>query len=264
MAKIVVVIPTYNEADNLPLLAAEIWTLGIPNLALLVVDDNSPDGTGAVADELARHRPGEVYTLHRARKEGLGAAYVAGFQWALAHGAEVICQMDCDFSHAPEYLPDLLRELRTADVVVGSRYVAGGQIDDRWETMRYLLSYWANLIYLRLLLNLTVKDATAGFKCWRADTLRGINLEDVSHHGYSFQFEMAFLAEKLGYHVKEIPIYYEERRVGRSRLSLRAKAAAVVRPWQLLWRYRQLTPSMRRTLLRGKVGMKRKIEQTRP
>lgn len=243
--KVIVVIPTYNEADNLPALAAEIWALAVPDLSILVVDDNSPDGTGQIADALARQEPGRLYVLHRAAKEGLGRAYVAGFQWALAHGAAYIVQMDCDFSHAPKHIPDMLAQIRDYDVVVGSRYVPGGQVDDRWEYGRYLLSWWANAIYTRLLLRLHVHDSTAGFKCWRAETLQGIGLHAISSHGYSFQFEMAYLTEKLGYRVLEIPIYFEDRRIGRSKMSIPIKLEAAARAWHILWKYRRLTPGQR-------------------
>lgn len=245
MAKIFVVIPTYNEADNLPLMVAELWSLNIANLSIVVVDDDSPDGTGRVADELAAQRPGQLYAIHRERKEGLGAAYVYGFKWALKHGADIVIQMDCDFSHSPEHIPRMLYELRDCDVVVGSRYVGGGQIDDRWETGRYLLSWWANAVYTRLLLNLNVKDATAGFKCWRADVLRSIDFDGVSSHGYSFQFEMAYITQKLGYCVKEIPIYFEDRRIGRSKLTVPIKIEAALRTWIILWQHRRLTPEQR-------------------
>ncbi len=248
MPEVIVVIPTYNEADNLPLMAAELWALNIAGLSILVVDDNSPDGTGQVAEELARQRPGALEVLHRKRKEGLGAAYVAGFSHALRRNVGTIIQMDCDFSHSPEHIPEMLQELRHYDVVVGSRYVNGGQIDERWETGRYLLSWWANAIYTRLLLNLRVKDATAGFKCWRADVLRAIDLDGISSHGYSFQFEMAYIVEKLGYRVKEIPIYFEDRRIGRSKLTIPIKVEAALRTWLVLWQYRHLTPEMRQPL----------------
>ncbi|HZD10224.1 MAG TPA: polyprenol monophosphomannose synthase [Candidatus Binatia bacterium] len=245
MAEILVVIPTYNEANNLPLMAAELWALNIPGLAVVVVDDNSPDGTGRIADELAEQRPGALYAVHRERKEGLGAAYVCGFKWALQQGADVVIQMDCDFSHSPEQIPRMLHELQDCDVVVGSRYVGGGQIDERWETGRYLLSWWANAIYTRLLLNLNVKDATAGFKCWRSAVLRSINLDDISSFGYSFQFEMAYIVQKLGFCVKEIPIYFEDRRIGRSKLTIPIKIEAALRAWLILWQYRRLTPDDR-------------------
>ncbi len=239
-SEIMVVIPTYNEADNLPALTAAIWELNIPRLSILVVDDNSPDGTGHIADRLAQAHPGRLFVLHRPAKQGLGRAYVAGFQWALAQEAEIIIQMDCDFSHAPQHIPEMLAYSQHYDVVVGSRYVSGGQVDERWETGRYLLSWWANTIYTRLLLRLRVHDSTAGFKCWRAAALRRIDLDQISSHGYSFQFEMAYLSEKLGYRVLEIPIYFEDRRIGRSKMSIPIKLEAALRTWQILWKYRRL------------------------
>jgi dolichol-phosphate mannosyltransferase len=245
--KVVVVIPTYNEADNVPVMAAELWALNIPNLSILIVDDNSPDGTGEIADALANDRPNAISVLHRAEKEGLGRAYVAGFKQALAAGADVIIQMDADFSHSPTHIPKMLTQIATYDVVVGSRYVPGGQVDERWETSRFLLSWWANAIYARLLLNLTVKDATAGFKCWRADVLRQFNLDNISSHGYSFQFEMAYLTEKLGFRALEIPIYFEDRRIGRSKMSIPIKIEAALRPFQIRWKYRRLTQNDRVT-----------------
>jgi dolichol-phosphate mannosyltransferase len=137
----------------------------------------------------------------------------------------------------------MLAELQQGyDIIVGSRYVGGGQIDERWETGRYLLSWWANAVYTRFLLNLSVKDATAGFKCWRADTLRDINLDEISSQGYSFQFEMAYVAEKLGYRIKEVPIYFEDRRIGQSKLTIPIKIEAALRTWLILWQYRRLTP----------------------
>lgn len=239
--KIVVVIPTYNEADNLPVLVTELWGLSIPELTVLVVDDNSPDGTGQVADELAATYPGRVTVLHRRNKEGLGRAYMAGFQHALDHGADIIIQMDADFSHSPKHIPEMLGQIQQYDVVVGSRYVPGGQVDERWEAGRFLLSWWANAVYTRFLLNLRVKDSTAGFKCWRADVLRAFDLGNISSHGYSFQFEMAYLTEKLGFRVLEIPIYFEDRRIGRSKMSIPIKIEAALRPFQIRWKYRGLT-----------------------
>ncbi len=248
MRTIFVVIPTYNEAENLPAMAAALFALEIPGLRILIVDDNSPDGTGHIADELASRYPDDFSVLHRAQKQGLGRAYVAGFKEALAGGAEVVIQMDCDFSHAPQHIPEMLAGLKQADVVVGSRYIQGGKVDERWEAGRYLLSWWANTLYTRLILNLHVKDATAGFKCWRADVLRGINLDMISSNGYSFQFEMAYVTEKLDYRVQEIPIYFEDRRIGRSKLTIPIKIEAALRAWEILWRYRKLTPAKRRPL----------------
>ncbi|MCB8945426.1 MAG: polyprenol monophosphomannose synthase [Ardenticatenaceae bacterium] len=246
MQKIMVVIPTYNEANNLPELVLALQGLAIPGLSVLVVDDNSPDGTGAVADKLAAERPSFLQVLHRPDKGGLGRAYVAGFNMAIAAGATHIIQMDCDFSHSPSHIPEMLAQIKNADVVVGSRYVTGGQIDERWETGRYLLSWWANAIYTRLLLGLKVKDGTAGFKCWRSAVLQAIDLDGLSSHGYSFQFEMAYLTQKLGFQVKEIPIYFEDRRIGRSKMTIPIKLEAALRTWQILWRYRHVTPAMRK------------------
>ena len=248
MPKIIVVIPTYNEVDNLPVMIAELRALRISGLSVLIVDDNSPDGTGRLAAELAARRPDELQVLHRPRKEGLGAAYVAGFKWALAQGADVVIQMDCDFSHSPEYIPQKLAELKESDVVIGSRYVPGGEIDERWETGRYLLSWWANAVYTRLLLNIRIKDATAGFKCWRASVLRAIALDRISSHGYSFQFEMAYIAEKMGYRVKEIPIHFEDRRIGQSKLTVPIKLEAALRVWLIMWQYRDLKAPSRPAL----------------
>ncbi len=242
---VLIVVPTYNEAENLPLLAAEIWALNMPNLYILVVDDNSPDGTGDIAEELTQPHPNRLHLLRRSAKEGLGRAYIAGFKWGLARGYSYIIQMDCDFSHAPHYILEMLELIQEYDVVVGSRYVEGGKIDQRWEAGRYLLSWWANAVYTRMLLNLQVKDATAGFKCWRAETLRGINFDLIGSHGYSFQYEMAYLTEKLGYRLKEIPIYFEDRRIGQSKLTIPIKLEAAVRILQVWWRYRELTPADR-------------------
>ncbi len=247
MEKIVVVIPTYNEADNLPVMATALWGLDRVNLSILVVDDNSPDGTGRIADEMVQRYPGQIDVIHNPAKGGLGRAYQVGFKTALARGADFVIQMDCDFSHSPSHIPEMLEKINEVDVVVGSRYVAGGKLDERWETGRYLLSWWANAIYTRLLLGLNVKDTTAGFKCWRASALRGINLDRISSNGYSFQFEMAYLAQRLGYRVVEIPIYFEDRRIGRSKLTIPIKIEAALRAWQILWRYRHVTPAVRQS-----------------
>ncbi len=240
MSKTVVIIPTYNEASNLPVLAAEIWALMIPGLSILVVDDSSPDGTGEIADELAKRRPGELFALHQDVKSGLGRAYIAGFKWALAQEADFVIQMDCAFSHSPKHIPEMLQEIEGSHLVVGSRYVPGGRVDEHWGFGRYLLSWWANAVYTRIILNLKVKDATSGFKCWRATALQAINLDAIHSNGYSFQFEMAFLAEKMGYRIVEIPIYFEDRRIGRSKLTIPVKIEAIFRAWEIRWRYRRL------------------------
>lgn len=240
MSKTVIIIPTYNEANNLPLLVAELWALQIPELSILVVDDNSPDGTGDIAEDLAKRKTGDLYVIHQPAKFGLGRAYIAGFQWALENNADYVIQMDSDFSHSPPHILEMLQEIKEADLVVGSRYVAGGRVDEHWSFGRYLLSWWANSVYTKIILNLKVKDATAGFKCWRAQVLRRINLNAIQSNGYSFQFEMAFLAEKLGLRIVEIPIYFEDRRIGRSKMTIPIKIEAIFRAWEIRWRYRNL------------------------
>jgi dolichol-phosphate mannosyltransferase len=235
---LMVVIPTYNEADNLPTLIGELLALGLPGLQVLIVDDNSPDGTGQIADDLTRQYPDRVHVLHRADKLGLGTAYITGFRYALERGADYVVQMDADFSHSPSYIPAFVQAMESYDVVVGSRYVSGGQLDERWGWWRYFLSWWANSIYARLILRLKVKDATAGFKCWRRTTLEGIGLDRVRSNGYVFQVEMAYLTEKLGFRFLELPIYFEDRRIGRSKMTVPVKIEAALRTWQIRWRHR--------------------------
>jgi len=240
-----VVIPTYNEATNLPAMVTALFALAIDNLYIVVVDDNSPDHTGQVADRLQQTYPRHLHVIHRAGKEGLGSAYRAGFRFALDQGAEFIIQMDADFSHSPAYLPEFLRHIKTCDVVVGSRYVEGGRLDQRWSWWRYLLSWRANAIYARVILGLQVKDATAGFKCWRRAALEAILTYPIRSNGYVFQVEMAYLAERLGLRALEIPIYFEDRHAGHSKMSNSIKLEAAWRTWLLRWRYRRVRPLAR-------------------
>ncbi|MGQ9554827.1 MAG: polyprenol monophosphomannose synthase [Anaerolineae bacterium] len=234
--------PTYNEADNLPSLVEQLLALPVPDLWVLVVDDASPDGTGELAEQLARQHHGRLAVMHRPGKQGLGTAYVAGFKRALAAGADYIVQMDADFSHSPQYIPLMLERAREYDVVVGSRYVPGGSTDERWSFWRYLLSWWANRVYSRLILGLQAKDATAGFKCFRRQVLEAIALDRVGSSGYIFQVEMAYLCQRLGFRVLEMPIHFEDRRIGRSKMSVPIKLEAAWRVWQIKMRYRQLKP----------------------
>jgi len=238
--KLMVVVPTYNEAANLATLVGELLALDLPRLEVLIVDDNSPDGTGQIADDLASRYPERMHVLHRAEKTGLGTAYIAGFGYALEQGADYVVQMDADFSHSPQYIPDFARLIEDYDVVVGSRYVTGGRLDEQWGWGRYFLSWWANSVYTRLILGLKVKDATAGFKCWRRATLEGIGLDRVRSNGYVFQVEMAYLTEKLGYRFFEIPIYFEDRRIGQSKMTVPVKFEAALRTWQIRWRHRKV------------------------
>jgi dolichol-phosphate mannosyltransferase len=243
--KTTVVIPTYNEVNNIPTLTEELLELDIPDLSILVIDDNSPDGTADVAEQLAKDNPGRMHVIRRPEKMGLGTAYKDGFRRALEMGAQAIVQMDADFSHSPSYIPGMLELLDQYDVVIGSRYVKGGRLDERWSFWRYLLSWWANAVYTRLILGIQTKDTTAGFKAWRCETLTGIGLDRIHSNGYDFQVEMAFVAEKLGYRVIETPIYFEDRRIGQSKMDVPTKIEAALRVWDILWRHRRLNPSMR-------------------
>lgn len=247
MQKSLVIIPTYNEAKNLPILAAEIWAQRIPGLAVLVVDGNSSDGTGILAEELAQERPEEFFALHLSARGGLRRAYIAGFKWALTQGAHVIIQMDCDFSHDPKHIPQMLETIENADLVIGSRYVSGGKLDEKMGAVRYLQSWWANAVYARSILDLGVKDATSGYRCWQAQALNKIDLDAIMSNGYSFQIEMVFAAEKLGFQIIEIPIIFEDRRLGVSKLSWSDKFEAAFRTWEILWRYRQKGPPAQST-----------------
>lgn len=246
MRPFTIVIPTYNEAENLPALARAIWDV-VPETRLLIVDDGSPDGTGQVAEALARSHPGGLSVIHRPGKLGLGSAYITGFRAALDGGAHALGQMDADFSHSPHYLPGLLDLLELADVVLGSRYVPGGSVDRRWSLGRKLLSSFGNA-YARTILGLKVRDATGGFRVWRRETLLGMPLDRIRSNGYVFQVEMAYVAQRLGYDMHEMPIYFEDRRIGRSKMSLRIQIEAALRVWQVMAMHRHLTPARRRPL----------------
>ncbi|HWD80396.1 MAG TPA: polyprenol monophosphomannose synthase [Kribbella sp.] len=235
LAKIVVVVPTYNERENLPVLAGLLSDLNLPGLELLVVDDNSPDGTGDVADELAKESPDKVGVLHRTVKDGLGRAYVAGITRALDEGADIVIQMDADLSHPASVIPTMVDILRTTDagVVIGSRYVPGGSAAAEWGWHRRALSAWANF-YVNAILRLHVKDATAGFKAWKADTLRWIDVASIASNGYSFQVEMNYRTVKRGLKIAETPIRFEERTEGVSKMSLKVQLESALMPWKLL------------------------------
>ena len=239
----IIVIPTYNEADNISAMAAELFALGVNDLQLLIVDDGSPDGTGQIAEELAQtHYPGRLHVLHRAGKMGLGTAYVTGFTWALEHGADYVIQMDADFSHSPSYIPKMLEHIKDYDVVVGSRYVGGGELDQRWSWWRWFLSWWANSVWTRGLLGVRTKDATAGFKCWQRSALQRIGLERITSNGYVFQVEMTYVSEKLKFRILEIPIYFEDRRIGQSKMTVPVKIEAALRVFEIRWRHHNVRP----------------------
>lgn len=239
--RVVVVTPTYNERENLPVLAGLLAGLQVPNLQLLVVDDNSPDGTGEIADKLAADSPDRVAVLHRTEKGGLGRAYVAGISRALAEGADIVVQMDADLSHPVSVIPEMLRLLQTTDagVVIGSRYVAGGSAAGEWAWHRRLLSAWANA-YVNAILRLHVRDATAGFKAWRADTLRRIDVESIRSNGYAFQVEMNHRTVRAHIKIIETPIRFEERNEGRSKMTLGVQLESALMPWRLLFTRRRL------------------------
>ena len=239
--QLTVVIPTYNEVENLPRLVSVLLTLPLDGLQVLVVDDNSPDGTGARAEELAAQHPGRLYVRHRAGKLGLGSAYLEGFRQALEAGAEAIGQMDADFSHDPQALMELMSALQTCDVALGSRYVPGGSLDERWPYWRKGLSAFGNF-YARTILRMPIRDVTGGFRLWRRHTLQHMPLELVRSNGYSFQVEMAYIAYRLGFTFQEMPIYFADRRWGQSKMSFRIQVEAAVRVILMKYSYRKLKP----------------------
>lgn len=237
--KIAVIIPTYNEKENLPKITAQLMALPLDNLHLLVVDDNSPDGTGAVADELVNEYPGRVSVMHRTGKLGLGTAYISGFKQLLTTDAQAIGQMDADFSHPPGKLLEMVKELEIVDVAAGSRYVPGGSLDEKWPAWRKFLSRFGN-DYARTILGLPIRDVTGGYRLWKREVLASIPLDAVKSNGYVFQVEMAYVALKLGYRFKEIPIHFNERIYGQSKMNFRIQLEAALRVWQLRGRYRLL------------------------
>ena len=248
MQQLIVVLPTYNEAENLPRMVAALLALPLRDtrLSILVADDSSPDGTGQLADGLAQQHPGRVTVVHRPRKEGLGKAYVDGFTRALDAGADLVLQMDCDFSHQPKYIQPMLDALPGADVVLGSRYTAGGSTDEKWPWWRKLLSWFANSVYVRLTLGVPVADATGGFRLWRRRTLLGM---DITHRlrssGYVFQVELVYVATRLGYVAKEVPINFPDRDRGTSKMNLKIQLEAASRVFDVKARHRKLTPADR-------------------
>ncbi len=211
-----IVVPTYNEAANLSTLVTQVLEQD-PRLEILVVDDNSPDGTGAIADETARTNP-RVHTMHRAGKLGLGTAYIAGFKWALERGYDYVFEMDADFSHDPRHLTEFLTAIQDADLVLGSRYLQGRVTVVNWPMGRLMLSYLAN-IYARWFTGLSIWDLTGGFKCFRRRVLEAIDLSQVGSNGYAFQIEMSVRAWRKGFKLREIPIVFVDRTEGQSKMN---------------------------------------------
>jgi dolichol-phosphate mannosyltransferase len=229
-----IVLPTYNEIENLRGIIAGIQQ-NAPAADIVVVDDESEDGTGALADELSRQQPQKIFVIHRPRKDGLGRAYVAGFKFALARDYEVVMQMDADFSHDPSYLPQFLEQIRDHDLVLGSRYVTGISVVN-WDLKRLILSRAATG-YVRFITRLPLTDATSGFKCWRREVLEAIDLEKIFSSGYLFQVEMSYRTYQRKFRIAEIPIIFVERRLGRSKMDLGIIAEAILGVIRLrLWR----------------------------
>lgn len=231
-----VIVPTYNERENLEALATEVLAR-LPSADLLVVDDNSPDGTGALAEALRAREP-RIEVLHRPGKLGLGTAYLAGFRHGLARGYDYLVEMDCDFSHDPQYLPALIERARAgADLVLGSRYVAEGGTRN-WSWSRRAISRGGNL-YARAVLGLPIEDLTGGFKCFRRAVLEQVGLDEVRSEGYAFQIELTYRAWRRGFRIEELPIIFVDRRVGQSKMSRRIVGEAVWMVWRVRWALRR-------------------------
>ena len=242
LGRILVIVPTYNERENLPLITARVRA-AVPEANVLVADDNSPDGTGVLADDLAA-TDDHVHVMHRRGKEGLGAAYLAGFDWALDNGYDVVVEMDADGSHQPEQLPRLLVALRDADLVLGSRWMPGGSVVN-WPMSRELLSRGGSL-YTRMMLGVPMRDATGGYRAFRADTLRKLDLTGVESAGYCFQVELGWRAVKAGMRVREVPIEFVERELGSSKMSQRIVIEAL---WRVtVWGAQDKTAKAKRLL----------------
>ncbi len=228
MSRVVVIIPTYNEVENLPLIVAEVLEQD-ERIEVLVVDDSSPDGTGKVADDL-REQTGRVHVLHRPEKAGLGAAYRAGLSEALRLDADIVIQMDADFSHPPATIKEMLREIEDHDIVMGSRYVDGITVVN-WPIERILISYFAN-VYARFVTRLSLTDATGGFRCIRRELLEQIGFERIHSDGYAFQIEINYRFDKYGARIKELPFFFVDRTRGQSKLSLGIAFEAL---WMVWW-----------------------------
>jgi dolichol-phosphate mannosyltransferase len=236
-SRIAVVVPTYNEAANLPILAERVLGLPLPNLRLVIADDNSPDGTGALADDLATDAGDDrMVVLHRQAKEGIGRAHIAGMVESMARGADFVVQMDGDLSHQPETIPEMLGTMLSTDagLVIGSRYVIGGSLSDQWGLHRRLLSRGGSA-YVNAIMRLGIRDTTGGFKLWRREVLESIDLDHIRSDGFSFQIEMNHRCKQLGHKIVEIPIHFEERYAGSSKISLRIQLEALKLPWQLMF-----------------------------
>jgi dolichol-phosphate mannosyltransferase len=231
--KTLVLIPTYNERENLPLLVADV--LAVPGTEILVIDDQSPDGTGRLAEELAVRHPGRLGVMHRNGRRGLGVSYLDGFKHAVASDADLVVQMDADRSHDPQYLPAMIAATAGADLVVGSRYLHGISVVN-WPLRRIILSSFAN-VYIRWVTGLGVNDCTTGYRCWRREALAKLPLDRIVSEGYSFVVEVTFLAAVYGLRIAESPIIFIERREGASKLSSGILFESLITPWRLVFRH---------------------------
>ncbi|MEX2214137.1 MAG: polyprenol monophosphomannose synthase [Phycisphaeraceae bacterium] len=243
MPKLTICLPTYNEKENLPLMVEAILAVDLPQVShgILVVDDNSPDGTGQVADELALKHPDRVSVLHRTAKEGLGKAYLHAFKVAIDQGADLILHMDCDGSHRPEDLPKLVAAIDSADLVIGSRYTKGGSVAENWPWYRKALSAFANRIYIRSILRTGINDATGGFRLWRKEALFAVDpWNRIRSSGYAFMIELTYLALRTGCRVREVPIHFPERSLGKSKMSLKIQLEAARAVLAMRWRHRKV------------------------
>ena len=225
-----VIVPTYNERDNLPVLVAELMQRS--NVRVLVVDDQSPDGTGAIADKLAQQYPGRIDVMHRTGRRGLGLSYLDGFRQAVSEPVDLVCQMDADLSHDPVHLTALIAKTASADIVVGSRYIPYGTIHN-WPLRRRVLSRFANF-YIRTITRLHVRDCTSGYRCWRRQALAALPFDHIFSDGYSFLIETLYRAERDGCRVAEVPIMFVERRQGQSKLSRAVIVESMLTPWRLI------------------------------
>lgn len=239
--KITTIIPTYNEAENIPRLLEILFSLPLDDFNVLVIDDNSRDGTGQIVDELVKKYNGRLSVIHRPGKLGLGSAYITGFQHLLKGDSQTIGQMDGDFSHDPAKVLELVKALEECDVAIGSRYVQGGSVDKDWPYWRKWLSGFGNF-YARTILSLPIRDTTGGFRLFRREVLAAMPLERIKSNGYVFQVETAYVAHRQGCKFKEIPIYFAERRFGKSKMSFRIQMEAALRVWALPTAYRDLKP----------------------
>lgn len=243
-----VIIPTYNEAENLPELVSALFALPL-EIRLLIVDDDSPDGTGHIGDHLARQNE-RIRVVHRAGKLGLRSAYLNGFRLALDDGADAVIQMDADFSHEPSRIPEMVKRLESCDVVLGSRYVQGGSVDERWPWWRRTLSAFANF-YARSILGLKPHDVTTGYRLWRRETLVALPFDRIQSNGYIFLVEMVYLAQCLKFIIGEEPIHFTERRAGKSKMSFRIQVEAALRVWSVWWNFRDLRSAGRNARVTG-------------